>query len=144
MVLRGTYCLCIGVAADMEVRVGALGLLAFPRGRYVYVGSALNSLEPRIIRHLRTSESAHHVTHWHIDYLLREHVVTLSHVYYTETDQKVECLLASRVAEHGEPVKGFGCSDCKCSSHLYKVDHWGFLEKMDLKKWVKGSPQLPE
>ena len=143
MILRGAYCLCISVSLDLEVGVGALGLLTFPRGRYVYVGSALNSLEPRITRHTRTSEGTHHVTHWHIDYLLREHAATLSHVFYAETDQKIECLLASSVAEHGEPVKSFGCSDCKCSSHLYKVDDWSFIEKMGLKKWVRGSPQLP-
>lgn len=143
MVLRGAYCLCISVSADIEVNVGALGLLAFPRGRYVYVGSALNSLEPRIARHIRTSEGAHRVAHWHIDYLLREPAAALDHVYYAESGERLECLLAARVAEHGEPVEGFGCSDCGCRSHLYRVDGFGFLEKIGLKKWATGSPLRP-
>jgi len=143
MVLRGAYCLCISVSADTEVCVGALGHLAFPRGRYVYIGSALNSLEPRITRHIKTSEGTHHVTHWHIDYLLREPAATLSRIYFAETDEKIECLLASGVAGHGEPVEGFGCSDCSCRSHLYRVDEFGFLEKMGLKEWATGSSRRP-
>lgn len=135
MLLRGAYCLCIEVSADLEVRVGALGLLVFPRGKYVYTGSALNSLEPRIKRHIKTSEGMHHVTHWHIDYLLREPVATLDRIYYVESSERMECLLAYRVAEHGEPVEGFGCSDCKCVSHLYRVRGFEFLEKMGLKRY---------
>jgi len=143
VVLRGAYCLCIEVSADMEVSVGILGRITFPRGRYVYVGSALNSLEPRITRHMRTSEGTHNVTHWHIDYLLRERAVTLDRVYYAESCERMECLIASGVAEHGEPVVGFGCSDCDCVSHLYRVEGFGFLEKMGLKRWATGSSRRP-
>jgi len=143
VVLRGAYCLCISVTADVEVSVGALGRLAFPHSRYVYVGSALNSLEPRISRHIRTSEGAHGATHWHIDYLLREPAVKLDHVYYAESGERLECLLATRVAEHGEPVKGFGCSDCRCRSHLYRVNGFSFLEKMGLRRWATCSPRRP-
>ena len=143
MVLRGAYCLCISVLADVEVSVGALGTVAFPRGRYVYVGSALNGLEPRINRHIRTSEGAHSVTHWHIDYLLRETAAALDRVYYAESSERLECLLAARVAEHGEPVEGFGCSDCGCRSHLYRGNCFGFLDKMGLRRWAIGSPRRP-
>jgi len=143
VVLRGAYCLCIDVSADIEVRVGSLGLIAFPPGGYVYVGSALNSLEPRITRHMKTSEGKHHVTHWHIDYLLREPAVTLESIYYTESGVRMECLLAARVADYGGPVEGFGCSDCKCRSHLYRVKGFDFLEKMGLKRWATGSSRRP-
>ena len=135
MVLRGVYCLCIEVSANIDVSVGALGLLAFPRGKYMYIGSALNSLEPRITRHIRTSEGMHHVTHWHIDYLLREPAAKIVRVYISEGDEKQECLLASRVADHGEPVEGFGCSDCRCVSHLYRVRGFDLLEKMGLRRY---------
>ncbi|MFB6089231.1 MAG: DUF123 domain-containing protein, partial [Candidatus Aenigmatarchaeota archaeon] len=33
----------------------------------------------------------------------------------------LECETAERLSKVGEPVKDFGCSDCKCDSHLYKV-----------------------
>lgn len=135
MVLRGTYCLCIYVTADIEVKVGALGLLPFHRGRYIYIGSALNSLAPRINRHKKISRGQHQVTHWHIDYLLREPVVEIESIHYTEAAERKECFLASEVAKHGTAVKGFGCSDCKCESHLYGVDDCGFVEKLGLKKW---------
>ena len=144
MVLRGTYLLCIRVKKTIEVKIGALGHIRFPRGRYIYVGSALNSLEPRINRHIKTSKGEHNITHWHIDYLLREPTAELEAAYFTKAPEKLECEYASAVADHGTAVKGFGCSDCKCESHLIKVDDYNFIEKMDLKKWVRDSPQLPE
>ncbi len=47
------------------------------------------------------------------------------------------------VGDHGEPVPGFGCSDCRCASHLYKVNTFSFLEKKGLKKYFRGFPLLP-
>ncbi len=142
MVTKGAYCLCINVREEITVEVGALGSIAFPPGGYVYVGSALNSLEPRVERHLLTSTGDHDVTHWHIDYLLREPAATIQKVYVMETEEKLECSIAGKVAEHGHPVKGFGCSDCRCVSHLYRVGEFGFLEKMGMRR-LRGSPRLP-
>jgi len=135
MVLRGSYCLCVEVTEDVIATVGALGLLTFKKGSYVYVGSAMNSLEPRVKRHLRTSEGLSGVTHWHIDYLLREPAAKIVRVYIGEGDEKRECLYAGRVAEHGEPVERFGCSDCRCVSHLYRVHGFDLLEKMGLRRY---------
>jgi Uri superfamily endonuclease len=143
MTMKGTYLLSIRVNETVDVKVGALGLIRFPRGRYIYIGSALNSLEPRITRHIRTSRGEHHVTHWHIDYLLIDPAVEIETIHFTEAEGRKECVFASVVADHGTTIKGFGCSDCKCKSHLYKVEDIGFIEKMGLKKWVKVSPQLP-
>lgn len=142
MVTKGAYCLCIHIQEDIFVVVGALGNIAFPKGEYVYVGSALNSLEPRIKRHLLTSTGDHAVTHWHIDYLLREPAASIQKIYVVETDRKLECSIAENVAEHGQPIKGFGCSDCRCVSHLYMVEGFGFLEKMGVRR-LRGSPRLP-
>ena len=143
MAIKGTYLLCINIKETIDVKIGALGPTWFTCGRYIYVGSAMNSLEPRLNRHIKTSRGDHHVTHWHIDYLLREPAVELEAIYYKEASEKLECVYASEVAEHGAPVKGFGCSDCKCGSHLYKIDCYGFIEKMGFKKLATGSPQLP-
>jgi len=142
MVTKGAYCLCINVRGDIDVIVGALGTITFPEGEYVYVGSALNSLEPRVKRHMYTSTGDHDVTHWHIDYLLRETAATIQTAYVVETDERLECAIAGKVAEHGRPVKGFGCSDCRCVSHLYKVEGFGFLEKMGMRR-LRDSPRLP-
>jgi Uri superfamily endonuclease len=133
--VKGTYCLCINVEEDIKIRVGALGEINFHTGSYIYVGSALNSLIPRLDRHLKHSRGEHDVTHWHIDYLLREPLVSMDSIYMNDNGEKLECIMAANVAGHGEPVPRFGCSDCRCVSHLYRVGSFGFLEKMGLKKY---------
>jgi len=133
--VKGTYCLCINVEDDITINVGALGEIIFQRGSYIYVGSALNSLIPRLDRHLKHSRGEHDVTHWHIDYLLREPLVSMESICMNDNGEKLECVMAALVAGHGEPVPRFGCSDCRCISHLYYVESFDFLEKMGLKKY---------
>ncbi|TRO49248.1 GIY-YIG nuclease family protein [Candidatus Bathyarchaeota archaeon] len=134
MVLRGTYCLCISLRRDLEIEVGALGRIAFDRGLYVYVGSALSGLEARVRRHLRTSRGEFGAIHWHIDYLLREPDVEVERVFALLSDLREECRVAGEVGEHGVPVKGFGCSDCRCESHLLRVDSCDVLYRIELEE----------
>jgi Uri superfamily endonuclease len=134
MVTRGSYCLCIRVDRDSEIKIGSLGLIQFPKGRYVYIGSALNSLIPRLGRHLRTSRGEGRVAHWHIDYLLREPGVEIEAIYATDWAVRMECEIAAHVAEKGEPVPRFGCSDCACVSHLFRVKSFGFIRETGLKR----------
>jgi Uri superfamily endonuclease len=134
VVIRGSYCLCIEAAKERRIKIGALGAIDFPAGRYVYVGSALNSLIPRLGRHLRTARGEGKVAHWHIDYLLREPDVEITAIYATDWTVRMECEIAERVAEHGKPIPRFGCSDCRCSSHLYMVKNFGFIKETGLKK----------
>ena len=134
MVTRGSYCLCVQVRKDSEIRVGSLGVITFPRGHYVYVGSALNGLIPRLGRHIRTSRGKGTVTHWHIDYLLREPCVEIVAIYATNWAVRLECEIVTHIAEKGEAVPRFGCSDCACLSHLYRVKSFGFIREIGLKK----------
>ena len=136
MHVKGTYCLCINIEEDISINVGALGEIDFPSGSYIYVGSALNSLLPRLKRHIKNSRGDHDVTHWHIDYLLRDQNVSIETIYINDNGEKLECALATKIAECGEPTPQFGCSDCKCLSHLYSVASFSFLKKMGLKKYV--------
>ena len=136
MPVKGTYCLCIENHSDQVIKVGALGEIDFTKGTYVYIGSALNSLIPRLKRHQRTSIGEQNVIHWHIDYLLNNEEVELTAIYTIESGEPLECRIAKRVARHGTPVPRFGCSDCKCSSHLYKVDDLDFITEIGLKKWA--------
>src|SRR5690349_8091196 len=62
----GVYQLYLDLANATVLEIGRLGRLAFPAGLYVYTGSALGGLRPRLARHLRR-EKRHH---WHIDHLL--------------------------------------------------------------------------
>jgi len=133
MVSRGAYCLCIAIGTEAAVEVGALGRIVFAPGRYIYVGSAMNGLEARIRRHLNTSRGAIRAVHWHIDYLLKEPGVSVEGVYTLTSDERMECSIAAAVSRRGQPVKGFGCSDCRCESHLFKVRGCGFLSNLGLK-----------
>ncbi|MFB6215830.1 MAG: DUF123 domain-containing protein, partial [Candidatus Aenigmatarchaeota archaeon] len=47
--------------------MGALGKIDFRQGVYVYVGSAMNSVEKRLERHFSDNKKMH----WHIDYFSR-------------------------------------------------------------------------
>lgn len=134
MVSRGSYCLCIMVNKRIVVRVGALGEIAFKPGRFIYVGSALNGLYARIKRHINTSRGRYNAIHWHIDHLLRQPETSIERVYLKESPTKNECKIAGEIAKRGTPIKRFGCSDCRCMSHLYRVEGFDFLVKIGLEE----------
>lgn len=66
MVVKGAYCLCIEVTDDLSLQIGALGLLEFPKGRYIYVGSALSGIDSRVLRHINTGKGIYNSIHWHM------------------------------------------------------------------------------
>jgi Uri superfamily endonuclease len=124
--MKGTYNLLIKVPKNIEVRTGKLGKINFNRGFYAYVGSALNGLEKRIERHLRKEKKLR----WHIDYLLEN--AEIAEVIYAETDSRTECNIAGKLNENLESVKKFGCSDCKCKSHLFHCRDFDNLKDLIL------------
>ena len=111
--MKGSYLLLIEIENDTTITVGKLGEIAFIKGFYVYVGSALNGLEQRIQRHLRVTKKIH----WHIDYLLNYAKIT--DVFYKENNTREECFIAKKFDKKFTSIPGFGCSDCKCKSHLF-------------------------
>jgi Uri superfamily endonuclease len=117
-IYKGSYCLIIKLAEDSDIKVGSLGIINFTRGYYVYVGSALNSLEGRLKRHWRPDKKIH----WHVDYLLNNKNASLIDVVYAVDDGKWECLIAAALSKKGGETSRFGCSDCKCGSHLFKFE----------------------
>ena len=108
---KGSYLLLIELAREEEILIGKLGLITFPQGFYVYVGSAMSGLRARINYHLRQKANPY----WHIDYLLKKALI--KEIILTEAG--VECTLAHALAKSLKPIPGFGSSDCKCRSHLY-------------------------
>ncbi|GAB4316563.1 MAG: GIY-YIG nuclease family protein [Methanobacteriaceae archaeon] len=112
---KGTYCLIIHVPNNSNISIGKLDKIKFKKGYYVYVGSALNSLNTRIKRHLSENKKIH----WHVDYLLNSVNSKIVDVIYVESSKKWECMVAQEQSEIGNGVRGFGCSDCKCDSHLF-------------------------
>ncbi|WP_298521915.1 DUF123 domain-containing protein [uncultured Methanobrevibacter sp.] len=114
--MKGCYCLVIQVDDAKEIRVGKLGKIKFKSGYYVYVGSAMNSLEARLNRHLKSTKKLH----WHVDYLLKHSEITS--IIYNE-NRKVECEISQYLCTKTSNIEGFGCSDCDCESHLYYFEN---------------------
>jgi Uri superfamily endonuclease len=121
--VKGVYVLVIQVEDEAVLSVGALGTLPFKPGLYAYVGSAQTNLEQRVRRHLRKEKRLF----WHIDYLLDSDAAKVVKVLYKDADKAGECAVARELSEKGEPVIDFGCSDCSCRSHLFRIEGYGFL-----------------
>lgn len=118
----GTYVLMLALRKFRSITVGKWGTHDFFSGWYAYVGSAMGpgGLAARVGRHLQHRKKAH----WHIDYLRVS--AQLIGVFWTADARKKEHQWASRLGRtplSGEPVKGFGCSDCKCQAHLFYYRH---------------------
>ena len=111
--MKGSYLLVIKKENDSIIQIGKLGEIDFKKGYCLYVGSALNGLEQRIKRHLRSNKK----THWHIDYLLTQ--VKIIDVFYKENQLREECIIAKELEKQLDSIPGFGCSDCNCKSHLF-------------------------
>ncbi|ABR56212.1 DUF123 domain-containing protein [Methanococcus aeolicus] len=113
---KGTYILKIKLNGSKVIEYGKTKKEKFQRGYYFYVGSAMGSssnLKNRIGRHLKNENEKK--LHWHIDYLLKYGNVKEIFI----TNNAVECEVSKDLKEKFEFIKGFGCSDCGCDSHLY-------------------------
>ena len=113
----GTYALVLQSHSAVKVRVGRLSRIDLAPGYYIYVGSAFGpgGVRARVSRHLRTDKPKH----WHIDYL-REFAIPLS-AWVSYEPKRLEHQWAQQFYEMSEmtAIQGFGCSDCRCYSHLF-------------------------
>lgn len=123
--MKGIYVLVIRIHKNICITVGALGELTFPAGLYAYVGSAQNNLDLRVKRHISKEKRMF----WHIDYLLNNEAAKVINVYYMQADKAEECRIAHLLEKNAKPVIGFGCSDCNCTSHLFRAVEFSFLGK---------------
>jgi Uri superfamily endonuclease len=111
--MKGSYILIIRLSNRRKIKVGKK-IIPFKKGFYCYVGSAMNNLEKRIARHRAKKKKKH----WHIDYFLEYGKII--EVIMIKSNKKIECQVSMKVSKKADGlVKGFGCSDCKCESHLY-------------------------
>ena len=116
----GTYTLLVELPERAVITVGALDEHTFERGWYAYTGSALGTGGfARVERHRAVATGENDTRHWHIDYLLGQPETTVVAVART-ADADVECAVAGALS--GQPVAGFGASDCGCESHLAYSD----------------------
>ncbi len=122
MAKKGIYCLILKTHGAM-LSVGALGEREFPAGWYIYIGSALGPGGlARVSRHIRVyRRNKDHRPRWHIDRLLTDSRFVLVAAVCGNTTSQLECILARSLGENG--IQGFGCSDCRCTTHLFYRDN---------------------
>ena len=118
---NGTYALLLYVPRATPLQIGKLGAFDFPRGNYVYVGSAhgAGGLRARVMRHWRDTKKLH----WHIDYLRA--AAKPRGVWYTTAARADECVWANAIAHIADvrvPALRVGASDCTCATHLFFVN----------------------
>jgi Uri superfamily endonuclease len=125
--MKGSYILVVLVKENIELIIGALGIIRFKQGYYFYIGSAMGdsgstTLINRVNRHISPSESKK--MHWHIDYLLNNKFILVHCIYLIPSLQNLECLIATELLRMSDGhINKFGSSDCLCKSHLlYFID----------------------
>jgi sugar fermentation stimulation protein A len=131
---RGSYLVLLHLNRPRSIPIGRMGRVRFPKGFYIYVGSAMANLTKRLERHRRIRKRIH----WHLDWL-RPHVRFVETLAIRSSD-RLECELARAIegiASWSTP--GFGCSDCGCKSHLFGMpeDPLGRESFHDLLAWYR-------
>ena len=130
--MKGCYVLIIELNEDRSIQIGKIGKIFFKKGFYAYIGSALNGLEQRINRHCRQEKKIC----WHIDYLL--HYGKITKIFYKKNSKKEECSVVKKFEVDFFSISNFGCSDCKCSSHLFYgtlKDILNIVDKVNMKHY---------
>lgn len=114
----GIYTLVLFLPQPYRIAVGSLGEIDFARGYYSYTGSAMGpgGLK-RVDRHIQVMEGKNTTRRWHIDYLLPS--TSLLEAFTTRTTRDQECSIAKAIGKKLKAVPCFGCSDCRCISHLH-------------------------
>jgi sugar fermentation stimulation protein A len=111
---RGSYLVLLHLNRTRSIPIGKLGRIRFSRGFYLYVGSAMGNLTPRVARHRELRKRFH----WHMDWL-RPHARFVD-AFPVRSSKRLECELAGAVdGLSAWSIPGFGCSDCHCKSHLF-------------------------
>jgi len=128
--MKGVYILLIKINKKIQEKIGSLGKINFNKGIYAYVGSAQNNLEKRIQRHKTKNKKMR----WHIDYLLNNKSSKILKVFYKKDGKEEECRIAKKLSKNEKPILEFGCSDCKCKSHLFKIKNIKNILRLGMKE----------
>ena len=126
MIRRGTYALLLRFDRDVEAEIGSLGRVELAAGDYCYTGSAMGGLDQRVSRHLSHEKKIR----WHIDNLTV--ICSDMKAFEHEGTDIGECDLANLMLSMGNipAVAGFGCSDCDCQTHLFRIDRGRTEERL--------------
>jgi Uri superfamily endonuclease len=114
--MKGAYILELWLDYDKQITIGKLGVINFKKGRYFYVGSSQNNVEKRIAYHMKDDKKIH----WHIDYLTTsKDFIKIQAKIFESCKKEKECEISADLGKKYFSIDGFGCSDCRCKSHLF-------------------------
>ncbi|USS40534.1 DUF123 domain-containing protein [Thermococcus aggregans] len=114
--MKGSYILVIYLDRDTKIKTKAREFY-LKKGYYIYVGSAMNSLEKRVERHFKKEKRLH----WHIDFLLQK--AQLLSAYLIPSEERIEEMLSRTIGAVFQGVEGFGASDLSVKTNLYYSKH---------------------
>lgn len=133
--MKGTYLLLLECLNDCEIEVGKLGKIIFKKGYYIYIGSAMNNLEKRILRHLKKDKKIK----WHIDYLTTNDSFIIRKIFIKKSNKKEEEKISKIFEKYFNFIKNFGNSDCKDNSHLFLINNfkvlYNIIKKLNFKNY---------
>ena len=107
---------------DCNLKIGKIGTIYFKSGIYAYVGSGMKNLFGRVRRHINKKKKYH----WHIDYFLD--IANIIGIITIESEEKIECQIASFFSHRFNVIEKFGSSDCRCKGHLFFLGKRGLLK----------------
>lgn len=112
----GSYQLFLFLEKSKKIKIGKLGTFLFPKGFYVYTGSAMKNLSKRVERHKAKTKKKH----WHIDYfIIHTKILDIKIFPSKKIEECIKNLKMLKMKNAKIVVFRFGNSDCtKCPSHL--------------------------
>lgn len=124
----GAYFLIIEIEKPLKIREWEI-----KEGTYLYAGRAKRGLLKRIERHKKKKDKK---LRWHIDYITSSPHACVKGVILTPHPED-ECRIARKLSKNCEFVEKFGCSDCRCNSHLFSIKVAGDNSLINqLKRWI--------
>lgn len=138
--VAGRYVLLVCLSQPTQIRVRSGRNFSLSEGTYAYVGSASGpgGLAARLNGYLQRRCRLH----WHIDFLLASARPTWSLCFDTSV---AECDIANALGRMSgsSPVPEFGCSDCHCRTHLYRLGAYGAISEV-LADLLAQAPELTQ
>jgi Uri superfamily endonuclease len=117
--MKGIYVLILKIDKEVKIDVGKMGKITFKKSFYAYVGSAMSGIH-RLKRHLKNLEKGEvENKHWHIDFLI-PYCRPVGWIFAECLNKRKEQKLAIYLSEKLDYVEGFGASDSRSPSHLFK------------------------
>jgi len=117
--MKGIYVLMLRIEKEKSISVGKMGRFIFKPVYYAYVGSAMAGSK-RLKRHLENlKKGSVKNKHWHIDFIL-PYCNSIGWVFAECSDPGKEEKLAIYLSKKLNYVEGFGASDSRAPSHLFK------------------------